>query len=198
MNRQIVKSLLLAMLVFTASPTQSASGKGLGDSLSIKLIDHTMIDTHNNSLQLVSDAMAEHIVVMNFIYTDCSTVCPVSTNIMKAVESRITEDPELRDKVRLITLTLNPSKDTPDKMKDYSQKHGNASDHWLWLTGKSQAVNESLMGLRAYTAELETHSSVILVGDPQTNHWTGFYQLPDPEMIVSRLRKYLKTEDVNS
>ena len=163
----------------------------LGESISIKLIDHEMLNTQREKVKLVKDVMADKMVIMNFVYTDCKTVCPVSTHIMSEVFKSIQLDKSIKNKVKLITLTLNPKTDTPEKMKEFSRKYSNSAKGWAWLTGSSNKINESLLGLRAYAPVISEHSGVILVGDPKENHWTGFYQFPKPQNIVKRVTEYI-------
>lgn len=182
-------ALSVVLLSFILS--SKVIGAGLGASPPIKLIDHEMIDTQHNVHKLVSGAMAGHIVVMNFIYTDCTTVCPVSSQIMKAVYQKINSSVELKQTVRMITLSLNPKLDTPQKMRQFAEKMGIHAGSWLWLTGRSNQVNEILLGLRTYTSDVAEHSNVILVGDSASNHWTSFYQFPNSSTIIQRINDYL-------
>ena len=169
----------------------------LGESISIKLIDHEMLNVQREKVKLVEDVMADKVVIMNFVYTDCKTVCPVSTHIMSEVFKSIQADENIKDKVELITLTLNPKEDTPEKMKAFSSKYSNSGKGWAWLTGSSDKVNESLLGLRAYAPVVSEHSSVILVGDPKENHWTGFYQFPKPQNILKRATEYVEERNAH-
>ena len=164
----------------------------LGESISIKLIDHEMLNAKRERVQLVKDVMGDKLVIMNFIYTDCKTVCPVSTHIMSEVYKKIQANEDNKTKVKLITLTLNPKVDTPKKMQEFSEKYAKSGSEWAWLTGSSTKVNEALLGLRAYAPVVSEHSSVILVGDPKDNHWTGFYQFPKPDNIVERVYEYIE------
>jgi protein SCO1/2 len=182
-------------VILTLSLPATSASNVMGESASIKLIDHEMIDTEKRTVKLVSDIMQDHIVVMNFIYTDCTTVCPVSTHIMKSVYQNVRNHPNLKKEVRLITLTLNPNIDTPRKMHEFSKKYGDDTNNWFWLTGRSTQVNEALLGLRAYAADVTEHASIILVGDPQKNHWTSFYQFPHVNKIVQRINEYVKTKN---
>lgn len=190
MKRKAIFAICLGLAVSLPLGV-AAEGGALGESTSIKLLDHVMVDTQRRSMKLVSEAMGNHIVVMNFVYTDCKTVCPVSTGIMRAVYKQIEDSQELKDSVRMISLTLNPALDTPKKMRDFAEKYGFNEDNWLWLTGSSNAVNEALLGLRAYAADVTEHSSVILVGNPTDNHWTSFYQFPNADLIINRIHDYV-------
>ncbi len=167
--------------------------ESLGETLSIKLIDHTLLNGKGQSKKFVSEIMGDKIVVLNFIYTDCKTVCPVSTHIMSEVYQLLAKKGIGKGEVQLITLTLNPKIDTIEKMSEFAERYATIKGQgWAWLTGSSSKVNEALLGLRAYSPVVEEHSNVILVGDPRVNHWTGFYQFPVAKHIVERVNQYLE------
>jgi len=83
----------------------SYADSSLGESISIKLIDHEMLNTQREKVKLVEDVMADKLVIMNFVYTDCKTVCPVSTHIMSEVFKSIQSDENIKNKVELRRLT---------------------------------------------------------------------------------------------
>ncbi|HEX9181403.1 MAG TPA: SCO family protein, partial [Burkholderiales bacterium] len=88
--------------------------------------------------------------------------------------------------VQLVTITVDPARDTPARLKEYAAKHG-AKPGWLWLTGPTGTVNEVLKGFNAYAPSFEDHPATILVGDPVSGNWTRFYGFSDPKDIMSKV-----------
>lgn len=174
-----------------------ATQEQLGESISIKLIDHELLNERREKVKLVSEVMGDKLVIMNFIYSDCKTVCPISTHILNQVYKDLNANKKYNNNVQLVTLTLNPEIDTPEKMQEFANMYSNSGVRWSWLTGNNIKVNEALLGLRAYAPVVSEHSSVILVGDPKDNHWTGFYQFPKPQNIVNRVNQYIKKREAN-
>ena len=54
-------------------------------------------------------------VVLSFIYTHCDDIngCPLATYVSSQVQNRLIDEPELKNKVRFISLSFDPGNDTP-------------------------------------------------------------------------------------
>ena len=85
--------------------------------------------------------------------------------------------------VTLVSMSVDPIRDTPQRMKAYSAKH-NAGDGWHWLTGPKPVVDEVLVGLGAYTTNFEDHPTMVLIGDGKTGEWQRLFGFPNPDRIV--------------
>jgi protein SCO1/2 len=73
------------------------------------------------------------VVVLNFIYTQCPDVCPLHAEKIAEVQRMVNESP-MRDRVRFITVTTDPVRDTPQAMRDYGPIHGLDTLNWTFLT----------------------------------------------------------------
>lgn len=69
--------------------------------------------------------------VADFIFTTCGGICPTMTANMAQVHRSYV----LVDKVRLVSISVNPENDTPEVLKAYAKKFKANTDHWLFLTG---------------------------------------------------------------
>ncbi|MEO1370683.1 MAG: SCO family protein [Acidobacteriota bacterium] len=72
--------------------------------------------------------------VADFIFTTCPGVCPVLTRRMKDLADEVPAD-----RVRLVSISVDPDNDTPDVLEAYAQKNG-AGDNWLFLTGDRSEI----------------------------------------------------------
>ena len=81
------------------------------------------------------------LVLMGFIYTHCPDVngCPLASYVMKQVQAKLVEEPGLRDRVRLISLSFDPELDTPGAMREYSHHFRRKDFDWRFLTTDSEA-----------------------------------------------------------
>jgi protein SCO1/2 len=87
------------------------------------------------------------------------------------------------DEVMLVSMSVDPVRDTPQRLKAYSAKH-RAGDGWLWLTGSKGDVDDVLTGLGAYTSNFEDHPSMVLIGDGRSGEWKRLFGFPNPDRIV--------------
>jgi protein SCO1/2 len=86
-----------------------------------------------------SRALDGKIWVADFIYTTCPGPCPRMTSQMGEVRKAVEKIP----RVKLVSFTVDPARDTPPVLADYAKLHNAVSDQWFFLTG-SQATLQTL------------------------------------------------------
>ena len=153
----------------------------VAESAEIDLRDRQLVDQHGRQVMFVSDVIGDNIVVMDFVYTTCTTICPVLSALFNQVQKKLGDD--VGTEVTLVSMSVDPIRDTPQRMKAYSAKH-DAGDGWVWLTGPKPVVDEVLVGLGAYTTNFEDHPTMVLIGDGQTGEWKRLFGFPNPDRIV--------------
>lgn len=155
-------------------------------TVKVRYDDSVLIDQGGRTLRLKTDVMGDRVVVVDFVYTTCTTVCPVLTALLASVQKELSGPGA--DDLRLVSITVDPARDTPARLKEYANKHG-AQPGWLWLTGPTGRVNEVLKGFGAYTPNFEDHPPLVLVGDARSGQWTRFYGFADPDAVVAKVRE---------
>ena len=150
----------------------------------IDLLDHPVVDQYGKKLNFVTDVIGDRIVVMDFIYTTCTTVCPVISAVFSQVQTKLGDS--LGKEVVLVSVSVDAIRDTPKRLKAYSANH-NAKPGWYWLTGKKRKMDELLDGLGAYTTNFEDHPAMVLVGDGRTGEWSRFFGFPNPDRIMDQV-----------
>ena len=78
-------------------------------------------------------------VLLDFIYTHCPGPCPILTGLHVGIQRKL--DPALRSRVRFVSITLDPARDTPLELREYAKKHGVDLHDWSFLTGPIADVN---------------------------------------------------------
>lgn len=147
----------------------------------IDLRDRTLLNQDGEEVRFVNDVIGDNIVVMDFVYTTCTTVCPVLSALFTQVQGKLGD--QLGDEVIMVSLTVDPIRDTPQRLKAYSAKH-HAGESWVWLTGPKSTVDDVLTGVGAYTTSFEDHPSMVLVGDGRTGEWKRLFGFPSPDRIM--------------
>ncbi len=148
----------------------------------ISLADTALLDQNGRSVRLKSDLIGERIVVVDFIYTSCTTVCPVVSAVMAQAQGKL--GARVGRDVALLTLTVDPVRDTPARLKEYGGRIGSGAG-WSWLTGAKPQVDEALKVFGAYTPNYLDHPPLVLVGDAKAGRWLRFYGFPSPDQIVA-------------
>jgi protein SCO1 len=80
----------------------------------------------------------ENIVVADFFFTSCPGICPVMTSNMKKVQDLFAS----KDIVKFVSFTVDPKRDTPEKLKEYGIKNGADLSKWSFLTGDKTIIYE--------------------------------------------------------
>jgi protein SCO1/2 len=96
--------------------------------------------------------------------------------------------------VKLISLTVDPMTDTPERLKDYAEGF-RSTEGWLWLTGEKPKMDRVLTGLGAYVADFTTHPAAILVGDARSGEWTRLFGIPNPSDIADRVEQLIAARE---
>ena len=158
----------------------------------VTLHDIQLVDVDGQTIRFKSEAVGNRIVVVGFIYTSCTTICPVTSAVLADVQQRLIKKLGERfgHEVKLITLTVDPATDTSERLKAYAANFGSPAG-WLWLTGEKPQVDRVLTGLGAYAADFTRHSGAVLVGDARSGDWMRFYGIPNPTDIVDRVDQLL-------
>lgn len=158
----------------------------------LKLPDAVLTDQDGRSRRLLSEVMEDKIIVANFVYTNCSTVCPVSSTLFSQTQEQLGD--LLDNRVRLVSLSVDPARDTPARLKTYAETHG-AKPGWIWLTGSAPEVTATLKGFGTYTTNFQDHPVVIMIGDNRSGQWTRYFGFQDPKRLANKVREVLAARD---
>lgn len=92
------------------------------------------------------DLFENNVVVLSFIYTRCNDVngCPLATHVLKDVQDRAMSS-GLSGMIRLVSLSFDPSHDTPEVMKTYASHFKNSGFDWRFVTCRSEDELEPIL-----------------------------------------------------
>jgi protein SCO1/2 len=163
-----------------------AAKSASSENAQVKFADVALVDQDGKAVRLEKDLVTNKIVVMSFIYTSCTTVCPVVSSIMGKVQKQL--GARVGSEVQLVSISIDPQRDDPKRLNDYARAFQNGPG-WSWLTGSTQSVNETLKGLGSFSGDLKSHAPLILVGDGNSSHWTRYYGFTDPSVLIREVEK---------
>ena len=82
--------------------------------------------------------------IADFVFTSCADACPRLTEKMKRLQDRLIP-PEQGGSLRLLSISVDPERDTPDKLRDYGKTFGARDDIWRFLTGPQLEVERTVV-----------------------------------------------------
>jgi protein SCO1/2 len=131
-------------------------------------------------------------LLLDFVFTHCSGPCPLLTSRHVAVQRRLPAG--LRDRVRFVSVSLDPERDTPAALRAYAEARGVDLDGWSLLTGPPEAVRKLLEsfgvgGTRGPDGEIE-HVLATFVIDAEGRVAARFVGLEhEPDELLEELRR---------
>ena len=143
--------------------------------------DVQLVDQDGRAVRFHTDLVKGKVVAVNFIFTTCTTVCPP----MGATFGKLLKD---RPDVHLISVSVDPRTDTPERLKAWAAKFG-AGPGWTLVTGEPDKVTSLLKALGAYTASPAEHTPLVLVGNDAKGEWTRAYGLAPPAKLAELIDK---------
>jgi cytochrome oxidase Cu insertion factor (SCO1/SenC/PrrC family) len=116
------------------------------------LVDFSLIDQAGHP---ITRKDFEHkIVVVNFLFTSCSLVCPYVSAQMAQIQRKTSDEAN----VLLLSLSVDPVDDTVPVLAAYSQKLGADPNRWIFATG-SEEVMQQLIGTSFLDHDTDTNFS---------------------------------------
>lgn len=127
--------------------------------------DVQLVDQHGNAQRLYTDLLKDRIVVLSSFFTNCEDSCPIVAAKFAALQEGLGE--RLDSQVRLILVTTDPLRDTPDVLNSYANKL-KARPGWFFLTGDKSEVDFALQRFGHYAPTPEAHKNVIIIMNDAT------------------------------
>ena len=103
-----------------------------------QVANYRFLDSKGNEVRLAE--LRGKPLVVNFIYTGCSQVCPATTQFL-ATAVREAERTLGPGTFRVATIGFNLPFDDPTSMRTFARKFGIASPNWLFLTPDASALD---------------------------------------------------------
>jgi protein SCO1/2 len=123
--------------------------------------------------------------VVAFFYTSCTTVCPVTSQILLNTQDLLGKDLE---GARILSVSIDPEHDTPARLAAYSKKFG-AKPQWLMYTGTQQNSAAVQKAFGAYRGDKMNHVPLIFVNSGAGKTWVQLKGFPTAEQVVKELNE---------
>lgn len=151
----------------------------------VTLPDTVMRDQTGAERHMASDIVGDRIVVVDFIFTSCTTICPVTTALMAKAQERLSDMPA--DQLAFVSMSIDANTDTPARLASFAAR---SKADWTFLTGEKRVMDKALAEMDAYSTNPEDHAPMIIIGDASTGEFIRVFGLPDPAMIEARVRTF--------
>jgi protein SCO1/2 len=99
----------------------------------------SLTDEHGDAFP--RDKLHGKIAVFDFVFTNCATACPLLTQEMARLQDEVVKH-GLDQRVRLLSVSVDPERDTLDKLRAYAQRAGADPRVWHFLRGDEASLRK--------------------------------------------------------
>lgn len=111
---------------YDALNNDTVRGKKQTDTAWHHVKNFSMVNQFGDTVNL--DMLKGKVIILDFFFTHCPTICPALTRSMKMIQNTLGTDTGFH----LISITIDPRRDTVSALRSYAQKNGINKDNW-WL-----------------------------------------------------------------
>jgi protein SCO1 len=124
-------------------------------------------------------------VVVNFVFTSCSAICPMLSQVFGQIQTKLGKD---RKKVHLVSFSIDPEQDTPKRLRAFGDRF-KAQPGWDFYTGPVQATIEVQKAFDVYRGDKMSHEPVLLLRKAPDQPWIRFAGFVSPKAVIDEYRK---------
>jgi len=149
--------------------------------------DVQLIDESGASVTLRSVLEVDKPIAMNFIFTTCTTICPVMTATFAQMRRELGEAGE---QLRLVSISIDPEYDRPEKLKAYAEMF-HAGPGWAFLTGDGDDLSQVYRAFDSFSGSKMNHQPLTLLKRPRSSSWIRIDGLASSADLAQEVTKRL-------
>lgn len=166
----------------SADAAKSGSSTGLGAVVPEQDVAPAFALTDQDGGALSLESLRGQVVLLDFIYTHCPGPCPILTSARVELQKKLPD--AMRPRVRFVSISLDPARDTPEALRGYALARGADLSGWSFLTGPPETVEGVLQSYGVGTVpstngEIE-HVLVSFLIDPDGRITKRYFGLDHP------------------
>ena len=109
--------------------------------------DITLVTMHNEEYDFSKSD--KKLKLVEFMYGHCPDICPTTTIRMNMLKKDLEKAGVFGDKIQFITVTIDPYRDTPEKLQQYMETFEIEDDgNWILLTGDQKNIKEDVLEIK--------------------------------------------------
>ncbi len=150
------------------------------------LPDVKLVRADGKTVSLLEELNDGRPVVLNFIFTTCTTICPLMSQTFARLETLLGPD---RDKVHLVSITIDPEEDTPARLAAYARSM-HAGPEWQYYTGTVQAIKTTELAFGLNIGNKMTHTPLTLLRIAPDKPWIRINGFATADDLLWEIRNH--------
>lgn len=155
--------------------------------LDYRVPDVTLINQDGAPVPLRAFLNAGQPVLLEFVFTSCTTFCPEQSVMFTNFQKKIGESAG----VRLVSISVDPEVDRPEVLKGYLQRY-QARPGWDFLTGSKADIQQVLKAFSYIPADMATYRSSLLLRSARTGRWVRIDGRLDSKSMRAEYQRLLE------
>jgi protein SCO1/2 len=145
--------------------------------------DVTLVREDGRPVQLNHELDDPRAVVLSFVYTSCTSVCPMTSATLSELQDKLGS---ARSLVHIVSISIDPEFDTPARLRDYAGKYG-AGPGWQHYTGTLSASQRTQRAFDVYRGNKMDHAPVMLVRPQRGSAWVRMDGFATADQLMAEL-----------
>lgn len=150
-----------------------------------KVPNVTLLNQDGRKVRLASLLDSGKPVIVQFVYTTCTTICPILSAGFSGLRDELGE---ASPSVQLVSISIDPEHDRPERLKEYLRRY-NSGEGWDFLTGTREDITLVLRAFNAYVPDKMSHQPVFLLRGPSSDDWVRLTGLIGASDLMREFRK---------
>ena len=180
----VVIALLLTALPAGADDQTAPKGDYQRTVEKYTVPDVTLLNQNGEKIKLRSILDSGKPLVIDFIYTTCTTICPVLSANFLNLQNRLGESTET---VQLVSISIDPENDRPEQMKNYMQRF-KAKKGWDFLTGNREDIILVMKAFNANVVDKMSHMPLFILRGARSGEWIRLHGMIGAADLNNELR----------
>lgn len=176
---------IVALVSLLAGKVEAADSKYRRTIENYTVPDVVLVNQLGKKVHLKEYLQSDKPVIVDFIYGTCTTICPVLSAGFVNLQRKLGADAQ---KVKLVSITIDPEHDTPKILKEYLQRY-HAKPGWDFLTGSRQDINTVMKAFNAYIPDKMSHYPLNLIRPPGDSSWVRVFGLMSGSEFMGECQK---------
>jgi protein SCO1/2 len=129
-------------------------------------------------------------VFLNFIYTSCTAICPMTTQVFASLQEKLVKDGAA---VNIVSVSIDPEYDTPARLLAYAKKFG-AAPGWQFYTGTVKSSIAIQKAFDAYRGDKMNHIAATFFRASQGSPWVRIEGMASSDELLGVYREKVKAK----
>ena len=150
-----------------------------------QLPDVEVVTMAGEKTRLLDEVNPGKPVMVNFVFTTCTTICPIMIATFAQVQSELGAE---SGEVRMISFSIDPEYDTPERLREYAGRF-NAGPQWQFLTGSLANSVAIQRAFDVYRGNKMNHEPTYLMKAADSDTWVRIDGLAKAAEIVAEYHR---------